>query len=160
PGAKWFPDAKLNYAENLLRGDGDADALVFWGEDKVKQRYSHRQLRDWVSRLAQAMKAEGIGVGDKVAGFMPNMPATVAAMLAATSLGAVWSSASPDFGMQGALDRFGQIEPKLLFSVDGYWYGGKQFDIREKLTAIANGLPTIERTIIVPYLSDAPAIGS
>jgi acetoacetyl-CoA synthetase len=156
PGAKWFPAARLNFAENLLRQDGDGDALVFWGEDKVKQRHSHRQLRDWVSRLAQAMTALGVGVGDRVAGFMPNMPATIAAMLAAASIGATWSSASPDFGMQGALDRFGQIEPKLLFSVDGYWYGGKKFDIREKLTAIVKGLPSLKKTVIVPYLEDAP----
>ncbi|HEY1723226.1 MAG TPA: acetoacetate--CoA ligase [Magnetospirillaceae bacterium] len=160
PGAKWFPEARLNFAENLLRQDGDGDAMVFWGEDKVKQRFSHKELRALVSRLAQAMVAQGVGVGDRVAGFMPNMPATVAAMLAASSIGATWSSASPDFGMQGALDRFGQIEPKLLFSVDGYWYGGKPFDIREKLTAIAKGLPTVKQTVIVPYLAETPDVSA
>jgi len=160
PGAKWFPEARLNFAENLLRQDGDGDALVFWGEDKVKRRHSHKDLRALVSRLAQAMKGLGIGVGDRVAGFMPNMPETIAAMLAASSLGAVWSSASPDFGVQGALDRFGQIEPKLLISVDGYWYGGKQFDIRPKLASIAAGLPTVLRTVIVPYLAAAPEIAA
>ncbi len=160
PGARWFPEARLNFAENLLRGDGDGDALVFWGEDKVRSRHSHRQLREWVSRLAQAMKAHGVGIGDRVAGFMPNMPATVAAMLAAASIGATWSSASPDFGPQGALDRFSQIEPKLLFSVDGYWYGSKPFDIRDKLAAIAKGLPTLRRMVIVPYLSEAPDVAA
>jgi acetoacetyl-CoA synthetase len=160
PGAKWFPEARLNFAENLLRRHDETDALVFWGEDKVKVRLSHRALDELVSRLAQAMKALGIGVGDVVAGFMPNMPETIAAMLAASSIGAVWSSASPDFGVQGALDRFGQIEPKLLISVDGYWYGGKQFDIRPKLAAIAAGLPTATRVVIVPYLAAAPDIAS
>jgi len=160
PGAKWFPEARLNFAENLLRGEGEGDALVFWGEDKTKRRLSHRQLRGLVSRLAQAMQSLGIGVGDRVVGFMPNMPETVAAMLAAASIGATWSSASPDFGAQGALDRFGQIEPKLLLSVDGYWYGGKPFDIREKLAAIVKGLPTVQRVAVVPYLADAPDVSA
>ena len=156
PGAKWFPAAKLNYAENLLRHEGAGDALVFWGEDKVKKRVSHDQLRALVSRTAQAMKGLGIGVGDTVAGFMPNMPETIVATLAAASLGAVWSSASPDFGAQGALDRFGQIAPKLLISVDGYWYNGKRFDIREKLAAITKGLPTLKQIVIAPYLDEKP----
>jgi acetoacetyl-CoA synthetase len=160
PGAHWFPEARLNFAENMLRRDGDSDALVFWGEDKVKRRLSHRQLRALVSQLAQAMKALGVGVGDRVAGFLPNMPETIAAMLAAASIGATWSSASPDFGVQGALDRFGQITPKLLISVDGYWYGGKQFDIREKLAAIAAGLPSSARTVVVPYLSESPDVAA
>ncbi|WP_281684993.1 AMP-binding protein, partial [Thalassobaculum salexigens] len=111
PGAKFFPQGKVNFAENLLRRSGDGDALVFWGEDQVKLRYSWDQLREQVARLAAAFKAEGVGPGDRVAAFMPNMPQTIIAMLAATSLGAVWSSCSPDFGVQGVLDRFGQIEP-------------------------------------------------
>ena len=120
PGARFFPEARVNFAENLLRQRGPGDALVFWGEDRVKRRVSHRALYDQVSRLAQAMRAEGVGPGDRVAGFMPNMPETVMATLAAASLGAIWSSCSPDFGVQGVLDRFGQIEPKILFCPDGY----------------------------------------
>ena len=115
PGAKFFPEARLNFAENLLRRRDDADAMVFWGEDQVKRRVTYEELYDTVSRLAQALKSEGVGPGDRVAGFMPNMPETVMAMLAAASLGAIWSSCSPDFGVQGVLDRFGQIEPKVLF---------------------------------------------
>ena len=122
PGAKWFPQARLNFAENLLRQEGGGDAIVFWGEDKVKRRLSHDQLSALVSRIQQALKAAGVGQGDRVAGFMPNMPESVAFMLAAASLGAVWSSASPDFGIQGVLDRFGQIGPKVLVSSDGYFY--------------------------------------
>ena len=110
PGAIWFPQAKLNYAENLLRQRDDSDALVFWGEGKVRRRLSRAQLYAEVSRFQQALKAAGVGEGDRVAGYLPNMPETIVAMLATTALGAVWSSASPDFGVQGVVDRFGQIE--------------------------------------------------
>ena len=159
PGAHFFPEARLNYAENLLRRRDDADALVFWGEDKVKRRLSHRQLYDLVSRLAQAMKAAGVGPGDRVAGFVPNMPETIAAMLATASLGAIWSSCSPDFGVQGVLDRFGQIAPKLLITADGYWYGGKSFDSLARIGECLPQLPSVERVIVLPYLSDAPDLG-
>jgi acetoacetyl-CoA synthetase len=115
PGAVWFPDANLNYAENLLRRKDNSDALVFWGEDQVKLRFSHKELFDEVSRVAQAMRAKGIVAGDRVGGYMPNMPQTIIVMLAAVSIGAIWSSCSPDFGVQGVLDRFGQIEPKIIF---------------------------------------------
>src|SRR5882724_10379313 len=128
PGARFFPEARLNYAENLLRRRDDADALIFRGEDKGSRRLSHRQLYDLVSRLAKAMKAAGVKPGDRVAGFVPNLPETLAATLAAASIGATWSSCSPDFGVQGVLDRFGQITPKLLITADGYHYGGKSFD--------------------------------
>ncbi|MBI3145281.1 MAG: AMP-binding protein, partial [Pseudogulbenkiania sp.] len=131
--AHFFPEARLNYAENLLRRRDDALALVFWGEDQVKRELTWWELHDLVSRLQQAMSAMGVRVGDRVAGFVPNMPETVAAMLAATSLGAIWTSCSPDFGTDGALDRFGQTEHKLLFCPDGYWYGGKAIDIRTKM---------------------------
>ncbi|MBT3170914.1 MAG: AMP-binding protein, partial [Rhodospirillaceae bacterium] len=124
PGAEWFPDARLNYAENLLRRRDDGDAMVFWGEEKVRRRLSFAELHDRVSRLAQALRARGIGEGDRIAGYLPNMPETIIAMLATASLGAVWSSCSPDFGAQGVLDRFGQIEPKALIAVEGYYYGG------------------------------------
>jgi acetoacetyl-CoA synthetase len=128
PGARWFPDARLNYAENLLRHRDDADALVFWGEDKLKRRLSRRELYAQVSSFSQALRAEGVQTGDRVAGYLPNLPKTIVAMLATASLGAIWSSASPEFGMQGAVDRFGQIQPKVLVCADGYFYGGKQID--------------------------------
>ncbi len=154
PGARWFPEARLNFAENLLRRSGGGDAIVFWGEDKVKRRLSHDDLSALVSRLQQALKAAGVGVGDRVAGYMPNMPETVAFMLAAASLGAVWSSASPDFGIQGVLDRFGQIEPKVLVSADGYYYSGKPYDSVGKLAGIVAGMPSLERVVVVPYVGE------
>lgn len=155
--ARFFPGARLNYAENLLRRDGEGKALVFWGEDKVKREFSWQALRQLVSRLQQAMQAAGIVAGDRVAGFLPNMPETVAAMLAATSLGAIWTSCSPDFGIDGAIDRFGQTEPKLLFCPDGYWYGGKQIDIRDKMLALTGGLPSVQQFIAIPYLGETAA---
>jgi acetoacetyl-CoA synthetase len=118
--AKFFPDAKLNFAENLLRHKGDGEAIIFLGEDKVERRLTWDDLHALVSKLQQFMLAEGVKPGDRIAGMMPNMPEAVALMLAASSIGAVWSSCSPDFGAQGVLDRFGQIEPKLFFACDGY----------------------------------------
>ena len=158
PGAVWFPDAKLNYAENLLRRRDDADALVFWGEDKVKLRVSHNELYCEVSRIAQALRASGIVAGDRVVGYMPNMPQTIIAMLAVASLGAIWSSCSPDFGVRGVLDRFGQIKPKMLFVCDGYFYNGKAHDVIEKTCEILNFLPTIELVVVVPYCKSQPKI--
>src|SRR6185369_12257073 len=151
PGAHFFPEARLNYAENLLRRRDDADALVFWGEDKVKRRVSFRELYDQVSQCAQALQAVGVGEGDRVAGYVPNMPEAVIAMLAATSLGAIWSSASPDFGVKGVLDRFGQIEPKVLFAAEGYYYNGKAFDCLEKVEEILRDMPTVTRCVIISY---------
>ena len=156
PGATFFPDAKLNFAENLLRQRDESDALVFWGEDQIKRRMSHKELYDLVSCLAQAFRAEGVGVGDRVAGYLPNMPETIAAMLAAASLGAVWSSCSPDFGVRGVLDRFGQIEPKILVAAEGYYYNGKAFDSLDKVRDILKELPTAKRTVIVPYTRQRP----
>lgn len=156
PGARFFPDARLNFAENLLRRRDDTDALVFWGEDKVRQRLSWRELYDQVSRLAQALEAAGVAPGDRVAGYLPNMPEAIVAVLAAVSLGATWCSCSPDFGVQGVLDRFGQIEPKLLFAVDGYHYGGKTHDILPKLREIVSRLPTLEHCVVVPYTRPDP----
>ena len=158
PGARWFPDARLNFAENLLRRRDDADALVFWGEDRVRRRITHAGLHDQVSRLAQALAAAGVEAGDRVAAYLPNMPETVAAMLAASSLGAIWSSCSPDFGVQGVVDRFGQIEPKVLFAADGYYYNGKSHDCLGKLAEILNRLPPVARTVIVPYMRAAPPL--
>ena len=158
PGARWFPDARLNIAENMLRRRDDADAIVFWGEGGVRRRLSWRALYDQVSILAQAMRGAGIGVGDRVAGYLPNLPETVIATLASHALGAVWSSCSPDFGIQGILDRFGQIEPKILFVADGYVYGGKGHDCLERTAAVLGSLPSVRRTVVVPYLSERPDI--
>ncbi len=151
PGAKFFPEARLNFAENLLRRKGTGDALVFWGEDQVKRRLTWDQLHDQVARLAQALQADGVGPGDRVAGYVPNMPEAVIGMLATASLGAVWSSCSPDFGVKGVLDRFGQIEPKVLIMAEGYYYGGKSFDLLDKGREIVAQLPTLRRTIVFPY---------
>jgi acetoacetyl-CoA synthetase len=160
PGARFFPDARLNFAENLLRRDGPGDALVFWGEDKVKRRLSWDELRAAVARLAAALRADGVGPGDRVAAYLPNMPEAVIGMLAATSLGAVWCSCSPDFGIQGVLDRFGQIEPTVLLAVDGYFYAGKTLDIRDKVAAVADRLPTAKRVVVVSYTAATPDLGT
>ncbi len=155
PGASFFPDAKLNFAENLLKRRGAGDAIVFKGEDKVSRRMSWDELRALVSRLQQAFSAAGVKPGDRVAAMMPNMPETVACMLAAASLGAIWSSCSPDFGEQGVLDRFGQIEPVIFIAPDGYWYNGKQNNVTGKVKAVLRQLPTVRRAIIVDYLGTA-----
>lgn len=154
--ARWFPDARLNFAQNLLRRRDDSDAMVFWGEDKVKGRLSYRETYDQVSRIAQALRACGVVAGDRVAGFMPNMPEAVLAMLATASVGAIWSSCSPDFGVAGALDRFGQIEPKVLFCPDGYFYNAKTVDSLERVRGIAAQLPSLERVVVVPYTQSTP----
>jgi acetoacetyl-CoA synthetase len=162
PGARWFPDARLNFAQNLLerrRADDAGDALVFWGEDKVRRRVSHAELHALSSRVASALSAHGIKTGDRVVAYMPNMPETIIAMLATASRGATWSSCSPDFGVQGVVDRFGQIEPRILFTVDGYYYNGKIVPILDKVAEIVSRLPSIERVVVVPYLSQGdPAI--
>ncbi|HEU4987275.1 MAG TPA: acetoacetate--CoA ligase [Rhizobiaceae bacterium] len=152
PGASFFPDAGLNFAENLLRHSGGGDALVFRGEDKVERRMSWDELRALVSRLQQLFRAEGVKAGDRIAAMMPNMPETVAAMLAATSIGAIWSSCSPDFGVQGVLDRFGQIEPVIFLAPDGYWYNGKAIEVAGKIAEVVDKLPTVKLAIIVDYL--------
>lgn len=157
-GAEFFPDAQLNFAENLLRGNGETDAIIFWGEDKIKRRLSFDELRDMVSKLQQALVAAGVTKGDRIAGMMPNVPETVAIMLAVTSIGAIWSSCSPDFGEKGVLDRFQQIEPKLFFTCDGYYYNGKEIDVSTKLNAIVEGLPSADQVIIVPYLGKADTV--
>ncbi|HBG05679.1 MAG: acetoacetate--CoA ligase [Geobacteraceae bacterium GWC2_58_44] len=159
PGARWFSGARLNFAENLLRFRDDATAIVFQGEGREAERLSYAELYRSVARLARALKRAGVQPGDRVAAFMPNLPETVVAMLASVSLGAVWSSCSPDFGIQGVLDRFGQIEPKVLFSADGYLYGGRSFDTLEKLKGIVVQIPSIEQVILVPYLDREPRSG-
>ena len=156
PGAQWFPEARLNYAENVLQRRDDGEALVFWGEDKVKRRMTRAELVAEVGRFQQFLRAAGVGEGDRVAGYLPNLPETLIAMLAATALGAIWSSASPDFGVQGVLDRFGQIEPKVLICVDGYWYNGKAVDCLAKNAEIVAKMPSLLQVVVVPYLDSAP----
>jgi acetoacetyl-CoA synthetase len=160
PGAQFFPDARLNFAENLLRKSGIGTAMVFRGEDKVSYRLSWDELRALVSRAQQALQAAGVTAGDRVAAMLPNLPESVALMLAVTSLGAIWSSCSPDFGERGVLDRFGQIEPKLFVAVDGYWYNGKAIDLSERLAAIASQLPSARQVVIVPYLKTAEKVAT
>jgi acetoacetyl-CoA synthetase len=155
---RFFPDAKLNFAENLLRQGGGTTALVFRGEDKVERRMSWDELGALVSRLQQAMAWAGVGVGDRVAAMLPNMPEAIAVMLAASSIGAIFSSCSPDFGERGVLDRFGQIAPRLFFACDGYWYNGKAIEVAPKLTAIAAELTSAAEVVIVPYLGEAEAV--
>lgn len=154
--ARFFPDAKLNFAENLLRRgparDPAGDAIVFRTEDKGRLRWSWADLEVHVSRLQKALSNAGVGPGDRVAGFLPNRPESVAAMLATVSLGAVWCSSSPDFGARAALDRFQQIEPKVLFACDGYWYGGRQHEIGQKLSNIVQHLPSLNKTVIIDCL--------
>jgi acetoacetyl-CoA synthetase len=152
PGAKWFPDARLNFAQNLLRSRDAHDAIVFWGEERVKNRLSHGELYRAVAHFAAALKEQGVVAGDRVAAYMPNLPETVVAMLAAASIGAIFTSASPDFGVQGVLDRFGQTEPKVLVACDGYYYGGKTVDVLGKLGEIVSQLPSVKRVVVVPYV--------
>ncbi|TCW33943.1 acetoacetate--CoA ligase [Gulbenkiania mobilis] len=158
--ARFFPDAALNYAENMLRRHDDGLAIAFWGEDKVKREMRWQALSALVSQLQQALAGAGVQQGDRVAGFMPNMPETIAAMLAAASLGAIWTSCSPDFGVDGALDRFGQTEPVVLFCPDGYWYNGKPVEIRDKVVRLAEGLASVRKVVVVPYLDNASAFAA
>ncbi len=151
PGAKWFDGSLLNYAENLLRYRDERIAIHFRGEDQVERSLSYSELYTEVAHAAYALKAAGVKRGDRVAGFIPNLPETIIAMLATASLGAIWSSSSPDFGIKGVLDRFSQIEPKIIFAADGYFYGGKRFDTLEKLGSILSELPTVEQVVIVGY---------
>ena len=160
PGARFFPRARLNYAENLLRLRGGAPAIMFRREDGLRRCWSRDRLRGEVSRLARALAAAGIGEGDRVAAWLPNMPEAVAVMAAAAARGAVFSSCSPDFGAAGLLDRFGQIEPRILFAVDGYKYAGRGHDIRAKLAEAAAGLPTVETVVVIPYLAAEPDIAA
>ncbi len=159
PGARWFPQAWLNYAENLLQRRDDAEAIVFRGEDRVRRSLSFAELYDAVSVLARALADAGLSRGDRVAGYLPNMPEAIIAMLAASSLGAVWSSCSPDFGVRGVVDRFGQIAPKVLFTADGYFYNGKKHDSLARTAEILKELADVERVIVVPYTEATPDIG-
>jgi acetoacetyl-CoA synthetase len=153
---RFFPAISLNYAENLLRRTDEADALIASGEGRMRRSTSFAELRERVRRCRSALRARGIVAGDRVAGFMPNVPETIVAMLATASLGAVWSSCSPDFGVDGVVDRFGQIEPKVLFAADGYYYGGKVFVAAEKLRAIVARIPSVHTVVLTRYVGGAP----
>jgi acetoacetyl-CoA synthetase len=163
PGARFFPDARLNFAANLLRRQGPGDAIVFRGEDRVVRRLSWDELRAQVAAVAAALRDFGIEAGDRVAGFMPNVPESFVAMLATASLGAVWSSCSPDFGARGVVDRFGQIEPKVLFCADGYFYKGREFDSLARVAEFLPQLASIEHVVVSRYVqsdADLRSLGS
>ncbi|MCK5349804.1 MAG: acetoacetate--CoA ligase, partial [Desulfobacula sp.] len=160
PGAKFFVNSKLNFAENLLQFKNDNPAIIFRGEDSVRKTLTYKQLYDEVAKTAAALKALGIEKGDRVVGFVPNMPESIIAMLAATSLGAVWSSCSPDFGIKGVLDRFGQTRPKVLFTADGYFFKGKPLGSIERIAGIVKEIPSIEKIVVIPYVSEEPDISS
>ena len=160
PGARFFPQARLNFAENLLSRSDDTDAIVFRGEDKARSRLTWAELHAMVSRLQQWLAAQGVGPGDRVAAMMPNMPETVALMLAAASIGAVWSSCSPDFGVRGVLDRFGQIGPKVFVACDGYYYAGKTLPIGDKLAEIVPALGDLSAVLVVPYIGVADSLAA
>ena len=161
PGARWFPQGRLNFAENLLRSEHASPAVVFCNENGSQRTMSRTALRDEVSRVAQAYRDAGVNIGDRIGAYIPNMPEAIIYMLAASSIGATWSSSSPDFGPSGVVDRFGQIEPKLLVTVDAYQYGGKVFPMDQKVEAVLRELPSVKRTIVVPYMGrgelEAPA---
>ncbi|MCL4768085.1 MAG: acetoacetate--CoA ligase [Hyphomicrobiaceae bacterium] len=158
PGARFFPAARLNFAENVLQGARRGQGLVFWGEDKVKRRMSAAELETQVARTRAMLREAGVAAGDRVAAILPNMPEAIAAVLGAAAEGAVWSSCSPDFGVQGVLDRFGQIEPKVLIACDGYYYAGKTIDLSDRLQQIAAKLPSVRKVVIVSYVGQAEAV--
>ena len=159
PGACFFPEAKLNYAENLLRRRDEGKAIIFRTENGDDRVLTFADLYESVSRLQLAMITAGVKKGDRVAGYLPNMPEAIVAALATNSIGAIWSSASPDFGVKGVLDRFGQIEPKILIGVDGYFYNGKVIDCRDKIKDIQAELPSVETTLIIPFAEPSPDLG-
>jgi acetoacetyl-CoA synthetase len=160
PGAKFFTNSRLNFAENLLQFRNDKTALIFRGEDSVRTTYTYNQLYDEVAKTAAALKAMGIARGDRVVGFVPNMPESIIAMLAAASCGAVWSSCSPDFGIKGVLDRFGQTRPRVLFTADGYFFKGKPLDSIQRIAGIVKELPSIEKIVVIPYTTSDPDISA
>jgi acetoacetyl-CoA synthetase len=155
-GPVWFVGTTLNFAENLLRYDDDREAIVAWNEQGPSRRLTFHELRGEVARVASALRRMGIKPGDRITGFMPNIPETVIAMLGATSIGAIWSSCSPDFGAAGILDRFGQIQPRVLFCADSYLYSGREIDCLDRVREITHRIPEIERVVVVPYLNDSP----
>ena len=154
PGAKWFPNVRLNFAQNLLRYKDDRVAIVARNEWGTNREFSYAELHEEVGKLAHALREAGVGIGDRVAGFLPNIPEAVIGMLATASIGAVWSSCSPDFGTQGVVDRFGQIEPKVLITADKYGYGGKKFDCLAKIRDVLKQIPKVEKVVVIPYSGD------
>ncbi|MCF3933813.1 acetoacetate--CoA ligase [Acuticoccus sp. M5D2P5] len=156
PGARFFPDGTINYAENCLRGDDAAEAIVFRGEDKVELHMTRGELRAAVAKVQAFLTESGVGKGDRVAAMLPNMPQTIVVCMATASLGAIFSSCSPDFGERGVLDRFGQIKPTVFVACDGYWYGGKPIDVSEKVEHVAAALAPV-KTLLVSYLDDLRA---
>jgi acetoacetyl-CoA synthetase len=156
PGARWFPGCRLNFAENLLRFRDERPALVFKSEAGFTRRMSYAELYDQTARLAGALREMGVAPGDRVVGYMPNIPETVVAMLAAVSLGATWSSCSPDFGFKGVMDRFGQIQPKVLFTADGYFYGGKSFDSLARVAEVQREISALEKIVVAPFTTESP----
>ena len=160
PGAKWFTGARLNFAENLLRYRDDHVALIFKGEAPASVKMTYAELYKEVAQVARSLKDAGVREGDRMVGFIPNMPQTIIAMLAATSVGATWSSCSPDFGIKGVLDRFGQIQPRILFTADGYYFKGKKIDSLERISDILKQLPSVEKVVVVPYTEANPDISN
>ena len=158
--ARWFPGMELNFAAHLLRFSDGRKAIEAEDELGRTRSITYRQLGDLVARCAAAMRAAGVVRGDRVGGFLPNIPEAVISMLAAASIGAVWSSCSPDFGINGVFDRFGQIEPRVLVAADGYSYNGKRIDSIERVRGIIDKIPSIERVVIVPFVDDAPDLSS
>jgi acetoacetyl-CoA synthetase len=158
PGTRWFPEARLNFAENLLRRSGSEPALIFRAEDAREGAWSWDELARAVAACASFLRERGVRPGDRVAGWLPNGPHAIAAMLASASVGAVWTSCSPDFGVRGVLDRFGQIEPVVLFAADGYWYNGRAHDVLERLDEVRAALPGLRETVLVPWLADDPRV--
>jgi acetoacetyl-CoA synthetase len=157
-GPRWFPGARLNLAENLLRWGDDRPAVISWTEDGPTRRLTHAELRRAVAACASGLRAAGVEPGDRVAAYLPNVAESVVAMLAAVSVGAVWSSCSPDFGPAAVIDRFGQIAPRILFAADGYRYAGKRIDVSARVAEVADRLPTVERVVVVPCLDPRPAV--
>jgi len=158
PGVKWFPEARLNFAENLLRYRDDQPAFIFKGEMQVSKQMTYAELYDEVARLAYSLKESGIGVGDRVVGYMPNLIETAVCMLAATSLGATWASCATDIGAGAAIERLGQVKPKAIITADGYFYKGKKFNTLEHAAEVAKGISSLEKVIVVSYVSNKPDI--
>ncbi len=160
PGAIWYEDAQVNFAENLLARRDDHPALSFVNERGTRRVLTYRELAAQVARVASGLRDLGVGPGDRVAGFMPNLPEAVIAMLATASVGAAWTSCSPDFGIQGVLDRFGQVAPRVLFTADGYFYAGKTIDSLGPIRGVLEKLPSVARVVVVPYVAERPDLSS
>ncbi|HEX5417581.1 MAG TPA: AMP-binding protein, partial [Chloroflexota bacterium] len=161
PGARWFPNASLNYAEHVFAGKDDAAAAILHASElRQLSELSWGELRQQVAAVAAGLRGLGVERGDRVVAYLPNIPEAIVAFLAAASIGAVWSSCSPDFGAASVVDRFAQIEPKVLFVVDGYRYGGKDFDRRDTVARLQEAMPSLQRTVVLPYLEADPDLSA